>query len=163
MPWNGFGIFHCSSVFPTVFHPFPMKLATWPLAEDVVCCENCNMAFFLGMCSCHVLKSSQFTKFENPEKHRKNSPYKLLLSNTQPASTVRSHDFPGTDGGVVLRMRRCGLGVRPGDKPEGPGAAEVAVPGCALAHPKRRLQLFLWDSKIGQIRSCWTKLNEGFS
>ena len=52
-----------------------------------------------------------------------------------PASTVRSHDFPGTDGGVVLRMRRCGLGVRPGDKPEGPAAA-VAVPGCTLAYQK---------------------------
>ena len=59
-----------------------------------------------------------------------------------PASTVRSHDFPGTDGGVVLRMRRCGLGVRPGDKPEGP-AAVVAIPGCTLAHPKRQ------SSKLG--------------
>ena len=71
------------------------------------------------------------------------SPYKPTTAHQNtpppPASTVRSHDFPGTDGGVVLRMRRCGLGVRPGDKPEGPAAA-VAVPGCTLAHPEDNLQ-----------------------
>lgn len=132
--------------------------------------ETCNMACGRSNFGCPVSrKVSQIStmssnhsnsptwKPPNHQKPRKNSPYKgtpfhLSLdphTNPQspiktppPASTVRSHDFPGTDGGVVLRMRRCGLGVRPGDKPEGPAAA-VAVPGCTLAHPQRQ------SSKLG--------------
>ena len=141
-PVDGFQVFFCG-----------LKHATWPHGLSFRMCGRSNFGCPVSrkvsqistMSSNH--SNSPTWKPPNPQTTRNlgriphtkvplSTFHWLPITNPPPpASTVRSHDFPGTDGGVVLRMRRCGLGVRPGDKPEGPAAA-VALPGCTLAHPK---------------------------